>query len=108
MHSIAGAMESVANNLSELENRRGNEGVYQSIGASVKADGLAGFTATLIDAVTRLTLYVNEVYRRYTLASTVRVLRAFAILLSAVGFKFWSASSIAKVSSLFQMIDSSQ
>lgn len=56
--SLQEAMESVASNISEIENRRGNQS--DTANMSVKCDGLAGFTATLIDAVTRLTVYVNE------------------------------------------------
>nr|XP_039248673.1 uncharacterized protein LOC120326447 [Styela clava] len=52
------AMASVASNISEIENRRGNQSDTSNL--SIKCDGLAGFTATLIDAVTRLTVYVNE------------------------------------------------
>lgn len=56
---FAGAMESVNNTITEMEARRGK--TAEETTSSITGDGLTGFTATLLDAVTRLTLYVNEV-----------------------------------------------
>jgi len=52
------AVKDVQRGIAEIDERNG-----RISGGQVSAsDGLAGFTATLIDAVTRLTAYVNEVF----------------------------------------------
>nr|CAB3266532.1 spindle and centriole-associated protein 1-like [Phallusia mammillata] len=53
---LKGAMVKVQKGIQELDVRKGKPTINQA----PPSDGLAGFTATLIDAVTRLTGYVNE------------------------------------------------
>lgn len=83
-------MESVASNISEIENRRGNQSETSNM--SVKCDGLAGFTATLIDAVTRLTVYVNEVSRDiFVVVHFIPLLDASCVVFQIANREVWSS-----------------
>lgn len=51
------AVENVKHQINDLEHKSGKQPQNSSFGS-----GLTGFTATLIDAVTRLTTIMNEVW----------------------------------------------